>query len=164
VKGDEAPLVLAAVDYLHPLYRQASNYKAIVDRGIEGNPEQLSAAQLQEQAWPLVEPYFRAKLEAAKERFGNAIGTGLASCDLAEVIGAAYEGRVGALIVRRADRRWGLFDMIERRVEEHEEPRDGDVDLVDLAVRQTALHGGDVFITDAEDMPCDYPLAAVFRF
>lgn len=164
VKVDEAPLVLAAVDYLHPLYRQASNYKAIVDRGIEGNPEQLSAAQLQEQAWPLVEPYFRAKLEAAKERFGNAIGTGLASCDLAEVIGAAYEGRVGALIVRRADRRWGLFDMIERRVEEHEEPRDGDVDLVDLAVRQTALHGGDVFITDAEDMPCDYPLAAVFRF
>lgn len=164
LKNERAPLVLAAVDYLHPLYRAASDYRSILDRGIEGNPEQLSPAQLKKQAWPLVEPHFRARLDEAKERWGNGTSNGLASCELSEVIGAAYEGRVGALIVRRGERRWGLFDLTERRVEEHSEPRTGDVDLIDLAGRQTALHGGDVFITDADDMPCDDPLAAVFRF
>jgi hypothetical protein len=164
LRAGNAPLVLAAVDYLHPLYRQASNYRSIVERGIEGNPEQLSPARLKDQAWPLVEPHFRAQLEAAKERYGNGTSNGTASCVMADVLAASYEGRVGALIVRRGQRRWGIFDLTQHRIEEHDEPRIGDVDLIDLAARQTALHGGDVFLTDDDDMPCDDSLAAVFRF
>ena len=164
LKGEEAPLVLAAVDYLHPLYRQASNYRSIVDRGLEGNPEQLSPAQLKERAWTLVEPVFRAQLEAAKDAYGNGTNNGTASCELVDVLAASFEGRVGTLIVRRGQRRWGIFDLARHRVEEHDEPRGGNVDLIDLAARQTALHGGNVFLIDAEDMPCDDSLAAVFRF
>ena len=164
LKGEEAPLVLAAVDYLHPLYRQASDYRSIVERGIEGNPDHLSPAQLKEQAWPLVEPHFRAQLEAAKESYGNGTSNGTASCELVDVLAASFEGRVGTLIVERGRRRWGTFELAEHRVEEHDEPRSGDVDLIDLAARQTALHGGSVFLTEGEDMPCEDSLAAVFRF
>jgi Bacterial archaeo-eukaryotic release factor family 7 len=164
LRVENAPLVLAAVDYLHPLYRGASNYRSIVQRGIEGNPEQLSPAQLKEEAWPLVEPHFRSRLEEAKEKYGNGTSNGTASCELLDVLAASHEGRVGALIVQRGRRRWGLFDLTRNLVEERVEPRHGDVDLIDLAARQTALHGGDVFLTDGEDMPCDEALAAVFRF
>jgi hypothetical protein len=162
--GENAPLVIAAVDYLIPLYRQANNYGNLLDNGLEGNPDQVTAAQLKERAYPIVEPHFQVFLARFGERFGNALGTGLASCDLAEVLGAAYGGRVESLLVSSGERRWGLFDSTRGEIELREAPRGPDVELIDLAVRQTILHGGDAHVVEADQMPCPDPAAAVFRF
>jgi Bacterial archaeo-eukaryotic release factor family 7 len=162
--GESAPLVVAAVDYLIPLFRQANNYPALVEKGIEGNPELLSPDQLHERARPIVEPLLRTSVIRLNERFGNALGTGLASCDLAVVLGAAYGNRVESLLVCDKERRWGIFDLTSESLELHDEPQGADVELIDLAVRQTVLHGGTVYVVEREQMPCEDPVAAVFRF
>jgi len=40
--GEDAPLVLAGVDYLLPIYRQANNYRHLMEPGIEGSQQRLS--------------------------------------------------------------------------------------------------------------------------
>jgi Bacterial archaeo-eukaryotic release factor family 3 len=164
IPGNKYPLVIAAVDYLIPMYRAASSYGFVLEKGAEGNPDQLSAAELHERAWPVVEPHFRSGLARALERFGNAQGTGLASCSLGEVLAAAYTGRVDTLLVRRGEQRWGVFDLTSGDVRPASAPGIADVDLIDLATRQALAHGGDVRLVPADDMPCDEALAAVFRF
>lgn len=59
----QAPLILAGVDYLLPIYHKVSEYAHIMQEGITGNPEQLRPEALQEQAWTIVEPYFRQEME-----------------------------------------------------------------------------------------------------
>jgi hypothetical protein len=48
---DRAPLVLAAVDRLYPVYRQANSYSDLLDDWIPGNPEVLSAEELLRASW-----------------------------------------------------------------------------------------------------------------
>ncbi len=43
LRSQKAPLVLAGVEYLLPLYRQANTYHHLMEEGITGNPETLSA-------------------------------------------------------------------------------------------------------------------------
>jgi hypothetical protein len=162
--AERAPVVLAGVDYLHPLYRQASNYRGIVERGIEGNPEQLSDADLHTRAWPVVEPHFRAPLEQAKDNFGRRVGNGLASSNLEEVLSAAYGGRIESLFVRAGEEVWGTYDPAEQKLEHRDQASSGTPDLLDLASKETLLHGGDVFLVATEDMPGSKEVAAVFRF
>jgi hypothetical protein len=49
--GEHSPLTIAAVDYLHPIYREASTYRHLMDEGMKGNPDGLSEVTLREQAW-----------------------------------------------------------------------------------------------------------------
>jgi hypothetical protein len=53
---ESAPLVLAGVDYLFPIYREANSYPHLMERGIAGNPEGLKGEELHEQGWRIVEP------------------------------------------------------------------------------------------------------------
>ncbi|MGH2748852.1 MAG: hypothetical protein ACRDKB_13165 [Actinomycetota bacterium] len=162
--AEQAPIVLAGVDYLHPLYRQASGYRGIAERGIEGNPEQLSDAELHKRAWPLIEPHFRTPLERAKEKFGTGVGNGLASSDLEEVLSAAYGGRIESLFVRAGEEVWGTYDPAAQRLARGDDASSEAPDLLDLASKETLLHGGDVFLVAPEDMPGSKEVAAVFRF
>ncbi len=59
MKDETAPLVVASVEYLLPLYRKANTYPYLMDEGISGNPEELSAEQLHEKAWTIVQPCFQ---------------------------------------------------------------------------------------------------------
>ena len=161
---EHAPMVIAAVDYLHPLYKEASSYRHILEQGVEGNPDQLSAAQLHEKAWPVVEPQLRAHIDAALERWHSGAPNGLSSCDLEEILRAIQLNRVDSLFVRRGEERWGSFDPSDQTVTVHAEYEPGDVDLLDLASRETLRRAGSVYLRAAEEMPCDGPLAAVYRF
>jgi hypothetical protein len=164
IPGNKYPLVVAAVDYLIPMYRRVTNYGPVLEKGPEGNPDQLGAAELHERAWPIVEPYFQSNLVRAKERFGNAIGAGLASCDLAEVLGGAHTGRVETLFAQKGEQRWGVFNLTSGEVTLTGDRGLAEVDLIDLATRQTLAHGGDVYLVGADDVPCDDAIGAIFRF
>ncbi len=161
---DPAPLVLAAVDYLHAIYKRASNYNFLFEKGVEGNPDRASGAQLHEQAWPLIEPHFASELAGAADRYRSQVGKGLASCELNEAVVAAQAGRVGWLFLQRDAERWGRYEPARGELEEHEERLPGDVDLLDLVARETFATGGRVYVVGPEEMPCPEPLAAVYRF
>lgn len=165
--GDEqVPLVLAGVDFLLPIYREANTYPYLVDGGIEGNPDELCAEELHKYAWAVVHPRFLAAQKEAIEQYREFAGAGSeqASNDLKQVVPAAYHGRVGTLFVAIGLQRWGRFDPGTNVVQLHEEAGPGREDLLDFAAVQTLLNGGTVYAVEPERMPDESPLAAVYRY
>jgi len=164
LKSEEAPLVLAGVDYLHPIYRKANHYRNLLDEGITGNPDGMTPEQLHEEAWALVEPYFERDLKNAIHRYGDLTGTGLAVDNIENAILAAHDGRISSLFVALGVQQWGIFDTENRKVQLHEERETGDEDLLDLITVYTLSQKGTVYVLEPEKMPGGNLLAAVLRY
>lgn len=161
---EKAPLVLAGVDYLHSIYREANSYPHLMDQGITGNPEQLKGEDLHEQAWGILEPHFLIAQEEAVAQYRQFAGTDRASDSLKEIVPAACEGRIDVLWVAVGVQQWGFFDPDKRAVHLHVEPEPGDEDLLDFAAVHTFLNGGMVYALKPEEMPDETPLTALFRY
>lgn len=159
-----APLVLAGVEYLLPIYREANTYQYLIDGGIPENVKILEADELHRQAWPLVEPYFTEAKETAIEHFHEMQVTGKTSTSLQEVVPAACYGRVDQLFVAVGIQQWGNFDPDSNRVEIHEDTQPGDEDLLNMAAIQTFLNGGTVYAVEPDKVPESASVAAVFRY
>ena len=163
VIGDRrAPLVLAGVGYLLPLYRRVSHYHPIVEGGITGNPDQLTPAELHTLALPLLEPWFTQDRRRAAEAF--LAGTRPTVRTVEGAIVAAHQGRVESIFVPVGSHRWGSFDPEIMTVDERGERRPGDRDLLDVAAIFTLMNGGGVFAVEPSALPSNDPIAAVLRF
>jgi len=166
IAADSAPLVTAGLEYMHPLYRDANWYPHLIrDAGVYRAVDDLRHEELRDLAWPVVEPIFRREQEAVRERFNALKGTGLASSDLHEVVPAAMDGRVEALLIPVGKHRWGIFEPETRRVElRRDEIAAAGQDLIDLAAVRTFLTGGTVYTVGQNELPDGAPVAAVFRY
>jgi Bacterial archaeo-eukaryotic release factor family 6 len=166
LKLQKAPLVLAGVEYLLPLYRQANTYQHLMDEAITGNPEILSAQELHDQAWQIVEADFQKSQQAVLEQFHELFGgdTGKASNNLQEVVSAAYYQRVDSLLVAVGQQQWGLFDPTSETVYLHPEKETGDEDLLDFVAAHTLLNGGTVYALPFEEIPYSTAVAAIYRY
>jgi hypothetical protein len=98
-------LLLAGVEYLHPIYHQANSYNHLLDKGITGNPDDLNAQSLHQQAWKVVGPHFKQSRLNAVETYQRLAKTAQASKDIRKIIPAAFYGCV--LI-------WGKRDKIRK--------------------------------------------------
>jgi hypothetical protein len=164
LKKEQAPLVLAGVDYLHSIYREVNTYPELVNKGVAGNPEGLSGIELRDRAWKQVEPSLTKKMEDAAGRYRQMLGTGLASGDLTAIAQAAHQGRVDTLFVGVGVQQWGRFDPQARKVQVHEKAEPGDEDLLDFAAVHTLLNGGKVYALAPDRVPGGTSAAAVFRY
>jgi len=162
LREEKAPLILAAVEYLQPIYRQANSYAQLLERGIEGNPERLSNKELHDRAWPLIKPVFEAAQQVAAAQYRQLAGTEHASGDLEAVVAAAYQGRVETLFVSLGRQAWGVLDPAAGKVELHKKALFGDVDLLDLAAAHTLTHGRTVYAVQPEHLPSGTDVAAIF--
>lgn len=163
-----APVVLAGVEYLLPIYRDAATtFQNICEDALRGNMEGERAEDLHAAAWEIVEPHFLQERRKAAERFGDLSSSGRSSIDLNEILPAAQDGRVDSLFVARGVRAWGSYDGDKRKIKlqsGQDRPRNGNEDLLDLAAVQTYLNGGKVFVVDQQEVPEGKSLAAVFRY
>ncbi len=161
---ERAPLVLAGVAYLFPLYREANTYAHLLDEGIPGNPDRTSLESLRKQAWTLVEPFFLQKRQEEAARYREYAATGRTSHSVREVVLDASDGRVESLFLEADQEQWGSFNPEARMLHIHPKARFNDDDLLDIAATQTLLHGGSVYVVERGDMPGKEPLAAVLRY
>jgi hypothetical protein len=163
---ERAPLVVAGVDYLLPIYAEANTYPYLVGEGVAGNPEEWSAAELQERAWAVVEPFFAQGREKAEARFRQLDGQGSeqAARDLTEIAAAAANGRVETLFVATGVQRWGTFDAAANTATWHDQPQAGDQDLLDFAAMHTLTNSGTVYALDPQEMPVGSTIAAILRY
>jgi hypothetical protein len=164
VRSEPMPLVLAAVEYLHPMFHESCNCPSLTEPGIHGNPETLSDEQLREMAWSKLGRVFDKAREDALKRYRESRGGNLASSDPAKVVPAAQYGGVDTLFVETDQERWGRFDAASNTVELHEQMQPEDVDLLDAAAIQTLLNSGTVYALPREKMPDPSPMAALFRY
>jgi hypothetical protein len=163
LRDETAPLVLAGLTYLFPLYRAVNTYPHLLDRGVIGNPDTLKAEILHKRAWALVEPHVLKARQDAAARYRNFAETERASNDVRKIIPAAYDGRIEDLFVTNDQEQWGTFDPATSAMHVHREAKFRDEDLLDLAATQTLLHGGSVYAVEREHMPDTALVAAVFR-
>lgn len=166
LRNQKAPLVMAGVDYLYPIYQEANTYTHLVEEGITGNPENLKPEELHDQAWQIVEPLFHKKEQEAIEYYHELAGsdTGKASNDIKEIIPAAYFQRIDSLFVPVGRQIWGDFDPDTMSVDLHPQPEPDDEDMLDFAAIHTLLNGGTVYAVEPEQVPEQAPAAAIFRY
>lgn len=168
IAGENKPVVLACVDYMHPIFKDVNQKLKITKKGVEGSPDELKPSELHKKSWEIVGKQFEQDKENAKLNYMENLGTGKASYDINEVLNAAYNGRVQALILSKGINIWGkqLKDN-GQEFEIHQDFKPGDYCLASTAALQVLFHGGEVYIEDPSKMPDDHVNtgnAAVFRY
>jgi len=164
LRDEKAPLVLAGVEFLFPIYHEANTYPYLADEGLPGNPEILSAENLQTLVCPLVEHYFHQAEQEALNRYGPLKSTGKTTWDIREAAPAAHNGQVEYLFLADGVQKWGTYDPQTNGVHIHQEADPNDEDLFDLTAMQTLMNGGKVYVVEPDRIPDGGELAALFRY
>lgn len=161
---EDAPLVLAGVDYLLPLYEEANTYNHLAEESVTGNHQHLEDEALHELVWPAIAPRFQSVQDEALQRFGHLTAEELATDDLADILSGAYQGRLETLFLDPEAQRWGSFDGRRNSVTINETAGPCDEELLNVAAIHTLKNGGAIYLTDADRMPNGQPAAAILRF
>ena len=164
VRDERVPLVLAGVDYLHPIYKEVNTYPHLMEAGVGGNPERLSAKELHAQAWTVIRPYFQKAQQEAADQYKQFSRSGRASNRFRKIILAAYQGQIELLFAVPDFQQWGTFDPSTDEIHLHKKEKTGDEDLLESTAIQTLLNGGTVYVVKPGTMPDAGSLAAVFRY
>ena len=158
------PLVLAGVEYLLPIFKEVTQYNYVWGDALTGNFENESIATLHARALEILKPYFDRAKNKALEKYGNKSATELTSSIPADVIPAAYYGRVDTLFVDKNAALWGTFDKDSSELVLHDTQEADDDSLIDNVITQTFLNGGEVYELDKEEMPEGAEVAARLRY
>jgi hypothetical protein len=163
---EQVPLILAGVDFLIPMYKEASSYQYVMEDAVTGNPEILTPQELHSSALPIVESYWNNSHKKVVDLYNELLGnnTGNASNNLEEIVAAAYYQKIDTLLVAKGEQKWGLFDKASQRVSLHEQEETGDEDLLDLAAAHTLINGGMVYVVEPQQVPSNETVAAIFRY
>jgi len=166
LENESAPMVLAGVEYLFPLYHEANTYRNLLEEGVSGSPQRQDIKELHARAWKVVEPIFMENQLKASDRFMELHGqqNGLASGDLKEVVKAAVAGRIETLLIPLGKQIWGRYDLGTDSVHFDSEPTPENDDLLNLAAVQTLLNSGNVYSIPENHFPKNLEVGAIFRY
>ncbi len=162
-RADE-PLILAGTEPTVGLYRQVNKYDNLLDDQIAGNPDRKDLETLRQEGLEIIQPLAEQRQAEILSHYEHLAGHGKTVADSSRVLQAAGNGQVEMLLVPRDAHLWGRYDAESGAAEIHENRRDDDEDLLDLAAAETCRHGGSVYAVDAEKLPADSKLAATLRF
>ena len=162
---EQAPMVVACVDFLFPLFQEANKYKYLVDENVSGNPDQMNITALHEKAWERVRPVFEAARAEKQRQYDEVKHTDRASYEVAEIVPAAINGRIDTLFLQNRSDIFGRYDPSANEVEMEDEKNISNTSLLNLAAVRTFLQKGQVFLVEPEEMPEQGTLAnAILRF
>jgi hypothetical protein len=161
------PIILAAVDYYHPIYRSVSKLENLAPEGIHGSINEWDDDRIHAAAWPIARQSVERKIDAALELWESSYGRGKTESDLATVARLAIAGRIRLLVAERGRTVWGTIDRSTGNVtivgEGGSDPGGGAVDLLDELAEITIEYGGRALVLAGERMPTQTGLAAVLR-
>ncbi len=161
------PIILAAVDYYHPIYRSVSKLENLADQGIIGNISGWDEGRIHASAWPIAQKSVERKLETALALWESSYGRGKTESDLAAIGRLAVAGRIRLLLADEGRTVWGRIDRATGDIEVIREggtdPDGGAVDLLDELAELTIQYGGRALVLPSEKLPVDTGLAAVLR-
>jgi hypothetical protein len=159
-----APLILAGVDYLLPLFRKASSYRNIFEGTLTGNPEGVRGEELHAKALEIILPHLEKEQEQMKLRYQEMAGKGYTTAGARNVVRAAAYGKVEELFVALDERQPGTFDQQKNEVIMNPDDPLAD-DLLDLAAALTIQNSGRVHAMKKEGLPDqNAAAAAILRY
>ncbi len=161
------PIILAAVDYYHPIYRSVSKLENLADQGIIGNISGWDEGRIHASAWPIAQQSVERKLEAALALWEGSYGRGKTESDLTAIGRLAVAGRIRLLLADAGRTVWGRIDRATGDIEVIREggtdPDGGAVDLLDELAELTIQYGGRALVLPSEKLPVNSGVAAVLR-
>lgn len=164
LKDETAPLIITAVEYLIPIYKNANTYPYLHEKHLAVNAESLKTEELHKRAWELIKPEFEKESRKAFGKYEQYSGSDKASSNIEEIVKASLANRIEYLWVNLDDHQWGIFNEAEQKIEIEEKPTPENKDLLDFAATQTLLNNGTIYALRKNNMPVKKPALAVFRF
>jgi hypothetical protein len=164
--GDaDAPMVLAGIDSLHPVYKEANSYPHLLDEGIKKDVEQMPVEELHQTAWQIVKNEYQKDAD-------KALGVYYAlqekdrdtTHDIETIVSASYYKRINTLFIASKEQIWGRFDSEDNQVAIETKKESGNQELLNMAAINTMLNGGNVIVLEKEKMPGNAQAAAILRY
>jgi Bacterial archaeo-eukaryotic release factor family 3 len=163
LRHESSPLVLVAVQSLHPVFRELCRYPYLLEEGVMSSPDSLTDSELHRRAIEAAGPNRQANLQAAIERYRQMQRTDRIAYHIEQILPAIEHGRVDVLFAGSGIHIWGKFDG-EKGVAVHRDRDPHDVDLLDLAICKTIENGRTAYVVDSKVVPSHEPLAAILKW
>lgn len=162
--GSRAPLIVAAVDYLIPMYRRITDYPVVPEKGVPGNPDRLRPDELHARSLECAAPFLDEEKRRDLEVLEKSIHSERAATGVLNVLPAARDAKVGSLFVVSNGPIWGRVGETASDIDLHAERENTDDDLLDLAISYTVANSGAVYDVAPAEMPGGAPVAALLRY
>lgn len=161
--NQDLPMVLVGLTEVLAMYREVNSYPHVVTEMVEQNPDELTAEELHDAAWPIVARRLEDRANQALAQMAALDGTGRASSNPAVIKDAAAEGRVATLFLPAHTRCWdqpsaGSPNVVQLGTDH----TFALCELLDQAAVDTLTRGGVVHTLPA--LPGDGDVAAAFRY
>lgn len=160
------PLYLAGVDYLIPIFKEATKYNHLREGHVSGAFKEGDMMTLHQKSWEIAEPHFMEERLKRKDNFQGKKVEGLAiSNDNMKLIKAALTGGVDTLLVnKKHEHIWGSYNAEKHTIDSDNEQTKSNHCLVDEAAAKTIEFKGKVYMVEPENMPEDTIIAGTLRY
>jgi hypothetical protein len=157
------PLVIAAAKPLASLFRPLNTYEHLVDDMIEGNPDHLSDAQLEDAALPILDRLYERELKATLARYDE-LKPRRATTDVSYAAHAATAGAIDELVVDLDAVIPGLVSDVDGSVRYATSDNAKTYSVVDEVARRALCTGARVLGSTRERLPNHDALVAILRY
>jgi hypothetical protein len=161
--GRNAPLVLAAEEPLASIFRSVNTYPKLADEIIEGNPDLITDAKLEDAAIPILDRLYSRELKAVIALY-NELKPRRATTDVSYAAHAATAGAIDQLLVDLDTVIPGLVSDIDGSVTYSASDDVETYSVVDEVARRALYTGARVLGARKEELPDRAPLAAILRY
>lgn len=161
--GSNERVVPAGVEYVLAQYRSINKYPHLSEEGVQGTPNGLKAGEMHARALEALARERGTQTERVLAEYEHKAGGG-ASNRLKDIVAAAHDGRIVALMISDSLENQGVFDEETHAAKGGDSGGAEEQDLVNDAAVQTLLHAGQVYTVSNKKMPNGAPAVAIFRY
>lgn len=164
IARSDLPLILAATEPLESIFRSTTTYPRLAGPVIEGNPDELSAEELDAKARQVLDQVYSAQVAEIADIFEHRAGEDRATTDLARVAKAATFGAVDTLLADIDVVMPGTIDEQTGEVSIDGDDTLSNYGVIDEIAKRVMLHGGKVLAVRAAEVPGGGGAAALLRY
>jgi hypothetical protein len=164
LRGQDVPLILAAAEPIDSIFRSVNTYPRLAARGIAGNPETTSDAELVDRARGVLDGLYSQELRELRDLYEQRGSQGRAAADVADVARAATIGAVDTVFVDIDETVPGSIDDETGAVTFADSDDAVAYGVIDEIARRVWLTGGRVLAVRRGDVPGEGPVAAILRY
>ena len=161
--GWNTPLVLAAAEPLASMFRSVNSYPKLADEMIEGNPDLMTDAELEDAAIPILDRLFSRELKAVIALYDE-LKPERATTDVSYAAHAATAGAIEQLLVDFDAVVPGLVSDIDGSVIYSASDDAETYSVVNEVARRALFTGARVMGARREELPDRAPLTAILRY
>jgi hypothetical protein len=163
--GEDIPMVMAGVGYLHPLYKEVNSYPKLLDHGITKDVDHVPVEELHELTWELVKNQYAKDIDQALGVYKSLRDKDRDTTDEVEkIVSAAFYKRIHTLFIAEDAHVWGKFDEDSNDVTIEGQQKAGYEDLLSFSAGHALLNGGNVLVLPPKNIPDQNTAAAILRF